>query len=156
MGEPGERLRRFVGEHFTEMLRGVHRMPVGGPLRYQRWVRRFGPVLSMVLLASACNKFEGGGIADVVATVKGTIDVPERAQSQGTPCRLDLLREGRPDVVRSTNVQGQFVQKYGLAPGRYYFVVTCEGYEPFRSEVYNIKDVRYMKTPIDFGVLTFR
>jgi hypothetical protein len=101
----------------------------------------------------------GGGIADVVATVKGTIEKTERGkEGEGTPtCRLDLFRDGKADPVRSTRVEGQFRQNYGLAPGRYYFEIVCGHSAPaFRSAVYEIKDMRYHRTPIDLGVVTAR
>jgi hypothetical protein len=132
-------------------------MSVGDVSSRRRWINRLGSGCVMVSLTSACWIFGGGGVADVVATVEGRIDLPED-ESLGTSfeCQLDLFHQGHTDVFRSTKVQGQFEQNYGLPPGRYYFVVTCDGYLPFRSQVYNIKDVRYMRNPIDLGVLTFR
>ena len=113
---------------------------------------------SAVLLALtvACASL-GGGIADVVATVKGTIEKAERGkEGEPTPtCRLDLFRDGKADPVRSTRVEGQFRKNYGLAPGRYYFEIVCDQSAPaFRSAVYEIKDMSYHRRPIDLGVVT--
>lgn len=139
------------------MLLGLRDMSSGIATRQACF--RFSTTLlawAIVLPSMAgCATFSGG-IADVVAVVKGKIESKEGRDEVGNPvaCRLDLFRDGTPKAVRSVRVEGQFLQHFGLAPGRYYFEIACDpSTAPVRSAVYDITDMRYHRTPIDLGVI---
>src|SRR5262245_25048650 len=128
------------------------------PRPVDRFRRRGGAIgLLVAWLGGGCASVGSNGIADVVATVKGRVRVSKETPGDSSPsCVLELRRPERAEAVRTVKVEGAFVQNYGLAPGRYFFVVACEGTSQFRSQEYDIKDMSYMRTPIDLGVIALQ
>lgn len=83
-----------------------------------------------------------GGIADVAFSVSGQVD---------RRCLLELFQPGQNDPLDTATVEGAFLKHYGVAPGRYYVALGCDGTQVFRSPVYSIHSMRYLRQPIDLG-----
>jgi hypothetical protein len=120
---------------------------------------------SMLMVAAACGA--GGcihlrdGIAEVVARVTGAVTIDSAATSPPTaekPCLLAVYRvRGSGMPISQSHVEYSFEEHFAGPPGQYYFTVSCSTVSgAFRSEVYEVRDMRHLRDPITLGAIRLR
>jgi hypothetical protein len=118
----------------------------------------------VVVIAAACGAIActhmRGGIAEIVARVTGAVTIEPAATSppsEENPCLLAVFRvggSGRP--ISESHVGYRFEQQFAGPPGQYYFTVSCTTAGTFRSGVYDVRDMRHQRQPIDLGRIRLR
>lgn len=104
--------------------------------------------LVVFLLSASCSTFRvGDGAVRIVGTLApehGTID----------DCILELRYASEDFAFRSLSVSGSFDRTFTISPRSrtYYVVVNCtRAGEVHRSEPFRVKDIRYLREPLDLG-----
>lgn len=98
-----------------------------------------------------------GGLEHVSSRFAGKVSMPEASKVQEKPCLLEIYQEGAASATRQRRVPAQFAEQYVLNPGRYFIAISCDGHTGgYKSGVFEIKDMRYDRTPMDLGEVVLR